>query len=179
MLRTPPIIDDMSEDPPRSTIGTDWHLFTDQVMGGVSRGNMIRKVIGGRSAIHMGGDVSLENNGGFIQISLDLAPAGEVLDAQNWNGIEVDVYGKACEYELRLRTSDLPQRWQSYRQAFTVETSWKTVKLPFDKFELHRTETPLNILRLRRLGLVAIGRAFSVDFALGGIRFFTQLPVGS
>jgi hypothetical protein len=88
----------------------------------------------------------------FIQISLDLAPAGEVLDAQNWNGIEVDVYCKACEYELRLRTSDLPQRWQSYRQAFTVETSWKTVKLPFDKFELHRTETPLNIQRLRRLG---------------------------
>ena len=172
MLRKSPIIDDLSDSPPHSAIGTDWQLFTDQVMGGVSRGSMIRKVIGRRPAIHMGGDVSLENNGGFIQISLDLAPAGDVLDAANWNGVEIDVCGKACEYELRLRTSDLPQRWQSYRQAFTVETSWKTIKLPFDQFVPHRTEHPLNIQRLRRLGLVAIGRAFTVDLALGGIRFF-------
>jgi hypothetical protein len=172
MLRKSPVIDDLSDSPPHSLMGADWQLFTDQVMGGVSRGSMVRKAIGGRPAIHMGGNVSLENNGGFIQISLDLAPAEDVLDAGNWNGVEVDVYGKPCEYELRLRTSDLPERWQSYRQAFTVETSWKTVKLPFDQFVPHRTEFPLNIHRLRRLGLVAIGRAFSVDLALGGIRFF-------
>ena len=67
------IIDDLSRDPPMSAIGIRWQLFTDRVMGGVSNGTMIREMVAGRPAIRMRGDVSLENNGGFVQMSLDLA----------------------------------------------------------------------------------------------------------
>jgi hypothetical protein len=74
------VIDDLSRDPPMSAIGTRWQLFTDRVMGGVSNGTMIREMVAGRPAIHMRGDVSLENNGGFVQISLELAPDGEAAD---------------------------------------------------------------------------------------------------
>jgi hypothetical protein len=35
------IIDDLSREPPLSTVGTRWQLFTDQVMGGVSNGSMM------------------------------------------------------------------------------------------------------------------------------------------
>jgi Complex I intermediate-associated protein 30 (CIA30) len=42
-------------------------LFTDRVMGGVSNGTMVRETVAGRPAIRMRGDVSLENNGGFVR----------------------------------------------------------------------------------------------------------------
>jgi hypothetical protein len=171
MTDTSVIIDDLSRQAPQSAIGTNWRLFTDRVMGGLSQGSMARANVAGRLAIHMRGDVRLENNGGFIQISLDLAPDGETLDATGWQGIEIDVYGRSDTYDLRLRTAELIQPWQSYRQTFAIEPKWKTVQLPFEDFKPHRTQTPLNRGRLRRLGLVAIGKAFSADLALGGVRF--------
>jgi hypothetical protein len=70
------IIDDLSREPPVAAIGSKWELLTDEVMGGVSKGTMVRDVIAGRAAIRMRGDVSLENNGGFVQIALDLSPDG-------------------------------------------------------------------------------------------------------
>lgn len=171
MTQESPIIDDLKQDPPCSTIGTDWQLFTDLVMGGLSIGKMLREEIAGRSAIHMQGSVSLENNGGFIQISLDLAQEC-VFDARGWSGIEIDVYGPDNDYELRLRTSDLSQPWQSYRHSFRIEPHWRTIQLPFYQFRPHRTEKTMDISKLRRLGLVAIGRAFDADLALSGIRLF-------
>jgi hypothetical protein len=75
------VIDDLSREPPVSAIGTRWQLFTDRVMGGVSNGTMVRETVAGRPAIRMRGDVSLENNGGFVQIAIDLAPDGKAVDA--------------------------------------------------------------------------------------------------
>ena len=68
------IIDDLSPEPPIATIGSNWQLLTDQVMGGVSKGIMVRDAVAGRPAIRMRGDVSLENNGGFVQIALGQTP---------------------------------------------------------------------------------------------------------
>ena len=102
------IIDDLSREPPVAAIGSNWQLLTDQVMGGVSKGTMVRAAIAGRPAIHMRGDVNLENNGGFVQIALDLSPEGGVVDAGAWSGIELDVFGNGDEYGVHLRT-DYPQ----------------------------------------------------------------------
>ena len=110
------VIDDLSREPPLSTIGTRWQLFTDRVMGGVSNGTMSREIVGGRPAIRMRGAVSLENSGGFVQIAIDLMPDGKAKDASNWAGVELDVFGNGEEYNIHLRTDDLTQPWQSYRQ---------------------------------------------------------------
>jgi Complex I intermediate-associated protein 30 (CIA30) len=48
-----------------------WRLVTDAVVGGVSRGSIANETLEGREAIRMRGDVSTENNGGFVQIALD------------------------------------------------------------------------------------------------------------
>ena len=133
MLLTSAVIDDLSRAPPIATIGSHWRLFTDQVMGGVSIGAMARDVIAGRAAIRMRGDVSLENNGGFVQIALDLSPDGGVVDASAWSGIELDVFGNGEEYGVHLRTDALTRPWQSYRQVFTADAEWRTVQLPFDQ----------------------------------------------
>lgn len=165
------IIDDLSRDPPLSTIGSRWQLISDRVMGGVSNGTMVREMVAGRPAIRMRGDVSLENNGGFVQIALDLSPEGGAVDARAWRGMELDVFGNGEDYGVHLRTQDLDRPWQSYRQSFRAEPHWQTVQLPFQDFVPHRTDIPLNLGRLRRLGIVAIGRAFSADVAVGGLRY--------
>ena len=120
----------------------------------------------------MQGTVSLENNGGFIQIALDLASDGRIVDATGLSGIAIDVLGNGENYGCHLRTPDLTRPWQSYRQDFVTEPSWKEVLLPFGSFSPHRTDIPLDIARLRRLGIVAIGRAFDADLSIGGIRFY-------
>lgn len=167
------IIDDLSREPPIAAIGSKWELLTDQVMGGVSTGAMIRDTVAGRAAIRMRGNVSLENNGGFVQIALDLSPDGGVVDASAWRGIEIDVFGNGEEYGVHLRTDALTRPWQSYRQIFRAAAEWRTVQLPFDHFVAHRTDLLLDTHRLRRIGVVAIGRTFSADLALGGVRLIT------
>ena len=141
-------------------------------MGGVSRGTLTRETVAGRTAIRLRGKVSLENNGGFVQMALDLLPDGAPIDASQWRGVEIDVYGNEEDYALNLRTSDLTRPWQSYRQTFRAASRWETVRLPFESFVPSRTETPLNTRRLRRLGVIGIGRQFDADVAIGGVRFF-------
>ena len=165
------VIDDLSREPPLSTIGTRWQLFTDRVMGGVSDGTMSREIVGGRPAIRMRGAVSLENSGGFVQIAMDLAPDGKAKDASDWGGVELDVFGNGEEYNLHLRTEDLTQPWQSYRQSFRAGPQWQTVQFRFQDFTPYRTDIALDVRRLRRIGIVAIGRAFSAGICVGGLRY--------
>lgn len=166
------IIDDLSRDDLVAAIGTRWQLITDRVMGGVSDGTLVREIVAGRSALRMRGDVSLENNGGFVQMALDLTPDGSVVDASSWKGIELDVIGNDEEYGVHLRTDAVAHPWQSYRQTFVAGAAWQTVQLAFDGFGPHRIEVPLDVRRLRRIGLVAIGRDFDADLALSGMRYF-------
>ena len=165
------VIDDLSQPAPQASSGAAWELIADRVMGGVSNGTMRRKVVGGREAIHLQGDVSLENNGGFLQIALDLAPGDAAVDASQWAGIEIDVIGNGERYNLHLRTADVVRPWQSYRQGFVAAPEWQSVRLPFAEFEAHRIDGPLDLSTLRRIGIVAIGRAFHADIAIGGVRF--------
>ena len=170
MLATP-VIDDLSENFPIASIGTSWRLFTDSVMGGVSHGTLARDIVAGRAAIRIRGAVSLENNGGFVEMSLDLAADSGAIDASAWRGVELDVIGNGQEYNIHLRTEGLTRPWQSYRQGFKAVDQWQRIDLGFESFLPHRTDIPLDTRRLRRLGIVAIGRMFTVDLAVGGVRY--------
>ena len=171
LAATTDVIDDLSQPSPRASNGASWELIADRVMGGLSNGTMLREVVQDREAIHMRGDVSLENNGGFLQIAVDLAPDGAPIDASHWAGIEIDVIGKDESYNLHLRTADVARTWQSYRQSFIARPEWRTLRLPFADFEAHRIDVPLDLSKLRRIGIVAIGRAFHADIAIAGVRF--------
>ncbi len=172
MATSSPVIDDLSHPAPRASIGSDWEFIADRVMGGRSTGTMTRETVDGRLAVRLRGTVSLENNGGFVQIALNLAPDGSSIDARTWQGIELDMRGNGEIYGLHLRTDDVTRPWQSYRQTFTATDIWQTVRLPFDGFQPHRIDAPLDLSRLRRIGLVAIGRAFEADLAIAGLRLY-------
>lgn len=167
-----PVIDDLSREFPEAASGARWDLVSDRVMGGVSSGRITREPVLGRMANRMTGEVSLENNGGFIQMALDLDPSGAAVDCRTWTGFEIEVAGNGETYGLHLRTSGLTRPWQSYRQSFRVETDWRSIKFPFGGFVPHRTDAAFDPGRIRRLGLVAIGRAFDADLALAAIRLY-------
>jgi hypothetical protein len=169
-----PIIDALDRPHPCATNGAAWALISDRVMGGVSSGRMTRERVAGRPALRMQGEVSLANDGGFLQIALDLSPGEGTVDASAWNGIELDVHGDGERYNLHLRSSDVARPWQSYRFAFETGPAWRIVRAPFAAFAPHRIDVPLDPTRLRRLGVVAIGRAFRADIAIGGARFYRE-----
>ncbi len=166
------LIDDFERPDLVSPLGTAWRAVSDQVMGGVSRARITRERVDGRSCLRLFGDVRLENNGGFVQAALDLAPAGSLLDASKFAGISLTVRGNGEIYALHLRTANSERPWQSYRAPFRAEDRWERVCLPFDRFAPHRLTATLDVRRLRRLGLVAIGRAFTADLMVSEISFY-------
>ncbi len=124
--------------------------------------------IDGESCTCMRGVVSLDNNGGFLQLSADL-PASQTTDYTRHAGLLLKLRGNAQVYNVHLKTSDLSSPWQSYRQQFTASPRWTAVRLPFADFEPHRTSIPLNLTALKRLVLVAIGRAFEAELCISTI----------
>ncbi len=166
------LIDDFAAEGLVSPLGTAWRSVTDQVMGGISQARVTRSLIEGRPCLRLTGEVRLENNGGFIQAGLDLAPEGGLLDASAFTGLRLLVSGNDEDYSVHLRTPDNRRPWQSYRAQFTAEAGLKTVDLPFAAFAPHRLEEPLDLKRLKRIGLVAIGRAFQADLLVCELRLY-------
>ena len=110
---------------------TRWRFFTDGVMGGVSSGQVTFLQEDGRAYARMTGRVSTENNGGFIQMRMDLpegAPEGST-------GVRLIVRGNDQPYFVHLRTSGTMLPWQYYQAGFEVSGNWAEVRLPFELFK--------------------------------------------
>jgi hypothetical protein len=122
------IIDDRSSDELRSSLGTEWRLITDNVMGGVSSGSLTVDNYQGKKCLRMRGTVSTENNGGFVQISLPLSTQN-LFDASAYTGIELEVAGNNGPYNIHFRSSGLMFPWQSYRASFDVSPEWHSALL--------------------------------------------------
>jgi hypothetical protein len=73
-------------------------------MGGLSQGRLTVDAVEGRPCLCLQGEVSLANNSGFVQASLDLGTEG-CLDAGAFGGFELDVCGNGESYNLHLRTA--------------------------------------------------------------------------
>jgi hypothetical protein len=165
------IIDAFASGDGLSSVGSRWRLVSDQVMGGVSDGRMTYEEIEGRRALCLRGRIRLENNGGFLQLALDLSLSGS-LDESLYEGVGLIVRGNAERYSLHLKTEDTRLPWQSYRQSFETASAWREVILPFSGFEPCRVDAPLDLRKLRRLGIVAIGRAFTADICVAEVLFY-------
>tara|TARA_R110002072_G_scaffold18700_1_gene69776 strand:+ start:7354 stop:7908 length:555 start_codon:yes stop_codon:yes gene_type:complete len=146
-----------------------WRFFTDGVMGGVSNGQVDFVREGDHVHAHMTGTVSTANNGGFIQIRMDLpdAPA----DA---SGVRLLVRGNDQQYYVHLRTSGTILPWQYYQAGFPVTDDWTEVRLPFSDFEpsgrlLRRVPRADS---LRSVGIVAYGRDHQAEIDVREVAFY-------
>lgn len=165
------IIDDRSTADLYANTGTQWRLVTDQVMGGVSNGELALDNYLGRKCLRMRGDVSTENNGGFVQMALDLT-GNDVFDASAYSGVELAIAGNNEEYNVHFRTDGLWFPWQSYRASFNVTEQWQTIRIAFAELRPYKTTQTFTQNKLKRIGIVAIGREFQADLCLAGIRFY-------
>ena len=146
-----------------------WDFFTDGVMGGASNGQVAFVREGDRVHAHMTGTVSTANNGGFIQIWMDLPDAPS--DA---SGIRLVVRGNDQRYYAHLRTSGTILPWQYYQAGFPVTGDWSEVRLPFNNFEpsgrlLRRVP---RVSSLRSVGIVAYGRDHQAEIDVREVSFY-------
>jgi hypothetical protein len=171
------LIDDFSRPDGLSALGTPWRAVTDQVMGGRSEGAIVRRVLDGRQALCLTGEVSLANNGGFVQAMLDLTPPGGPetgLDASAFDGVRLLVHGNREVYNLHLKSTATLLPWQSYRATFVAGPEWREVHLPFDAFEPYRLVQRLDTRRLTKLGVLGIGRVFHADVCIAEVGFYRE-----
>jgi len=108
------LIDDFSKAEGVSSIGTQWRMFTDRVMGGISTASSGYEVIEGHRCLRLQGSVSLENNGGFIQVALPLEMNGRFFDAGDFKGVRLWVRGNGENYYVHLRTNQSRLPWQFF-----------------------------------------------------------------
>lgn len=149
-----------------------WEYVSDTVMGGVSTGQIARETVEGCTATRLTGAVSLDNNGGFVQMASDLLSDGSALDASEYTGLEIDVFGNGEVYDLRLRTNALTRPWQSFRTDFVALPKWTIIRVPFANIIPHRTDAAFDPSELRRIGVLAIGREFKADVSVCALRLY-------
>jgi hypothetical protein len=163
------LIDDRRSGSAASTLGPAWRFFSDGVMGGVSTGDMTAETVNGRPALCLRGQVRLDNNGGFVQMALEL-PA--LPDAASWRGVELDVLGNGHRYGVHVRTRTMTAPWQAFRASFEAGPAWHTVRLPFDGFQPYRTSGTLEAAAIRRVGIVAIGERFDAEICIARLALY-------
>lgn len=149
---------------------TRWRFFSDTVMGGVSSGQVAFVQDEGRAHARMTGRVSTANNGGFIQIRMDLPdppPAGTA-------GVRLIVRGNNRHYFVHLRTKGTILPWQYYQAGFDVTRAWKEIRLPFEAFAASGA-----LLRavpragsLISIGIVAYGRDHDAEIDVREVGFY-------
>ena len=159
------LFDEFSDNP-----ADRWEFITDQVMGGVSTGNVSFMTEKGNSYAQMTGTVSLQNNGGFIQFRRRVTSHFE----KSKQGLELKLRGNNQQYFVHIRTTGTFLPWQYYHAPFSSNSDWTIVRMPFSMFErsssfLSKKITAKNI---RSVGIVAFGKEHEVQLDVKQISIF-------
>ena len=150
-----------------------WEYIADTVMGGVSEGRVQFVTIDDQAVLKLSGNVSTQNNGGFIQARLPLQGALP----ESAQGIWLKVRGNNQPYFVHLRTSGTLLPWQYYQAKFEVSDTWQVVRLPWSAFEPSEgfssvllRETPL-ATKVKSIAIVAFGRDHQADVEVAEIGY--------
>lgn len=155
-----------------SSFGTEWILFSDQVMGGHSQACVKTLTTSEGPCLHLQGQVNTQD-GGFIQVALPLVHSRYLFDAAHFQGVYLTAKSPHTEgYYIHLRTRELSMPWQHYAAPLRLTPEWKEYQLPFDMFYPVSTGHPLNLERLTRIGLVAANQDFEADLKVAEIGFY-------
>ena len=154
----------------RGSPETRWEYIADGVMGGVSQGQADFAADGERRFVRLTGNVSTENNGGFIQVRRlfpDAFPDGTA-------GVDVEARGNGETYYLFVRTKEMARPWYYYSAAITPGEGWARLRIPLAAFErshahLNAEIVPADVVSL---GIVAYGRDHSADISVSMLSFY-------
>ena len=162
------VIEDFSKE------GGGWEFITDGVMGGKSTGKMGMLNEDGGVYLHMSGKVSLENNGGFIQVRRKISGKEKYFDASRYLGVRLDVKGDGNEYAVHLRTSSTWLPWQFYQAKFPTTGQWQTIDIPFSDFKPYYLKKVMNRSKLSTIAIVAIKKEFEPDIYIKKLSLYSS-----
>jgi hypothetical protein len=169
------LLDDFSSSV--SALGTSWEGFTDRVMGGRSDMRVGLASDDGMPYLQMSGDVSLDNNGGFIQSRLMLTAKGKAsFDASSYAGIRLSVRGRGDDYYVFLRTTGNVFPWSFFMARLPVTEDWQEVSIPWASFEKgdYGAFLPLNTRRLTSIAVVAYKKAFAARLDVRSVSLYRR-----
>ena len=148
---------------------SQWRYIADNVMGGISKGSVEFKTIEDSSVAILKGNVTTENNGGFIQIRRDLSG----VNLENAATIKVVAKGNDQKYYVFLRTTGTKLPWQYYESEFHVNDDFKEFILPIKNFKKSGIlmSAKINPKKITSIGLVAFGRDHSAELLIKKIEF--------
>ena len=146
-----------------------WKFISDQVMGGVSSGEVSYSKLNNENQAYISGNVSTKNNGGFIQIRRSLTE----VNLKNAQSIKINASGNNQEYFLHLRTKGTVLPWQYYQLGFKVQKNFQSYNLPIADFKRSSFFIPKNIIpeKITSIGIVAFGRDHEADLNIKSIEF--------
>ena len=132
-----------------------WSFFSDQVMGGKSTGS-IKFLSSEKDFIRMSGNVSTENNGGFIQVRHKI----KTKINKDASKIIIDVKGNNEYYYIHLRTKGTILPWQYYSKKFYAADTWNSFEIDLSDFKrsssfLRKKIKPSSI---KSIAIVAFGK---------------------
>ncbi len=148
---------------------SQWNYVADTVMGGISTGGVEFKDIEDKTIAILTGNVTTENNGGFIQIRRDLRS----INLDSVNSIKLIAKGNNQKYFVFLRTTGTKLPWQYYQSQFTVNENFNEFILPINEFKKSGMlmSSKINPKKITSIGLVAFGRDHSAELSIKEIEF--------
>ena len=154
--------------------GKYWQYVSDQVMGGVSAGQVTLEQDGEMYYARLTGNVSTKNNGGFIQVRANVSFDNSKKDGNNLQGVRLNVRGNGETYYIHMRTNDSWSPSDYYFATFKADSDWQMINLPFDNFQRRRgsNEKTLDAKNITSFGIVAYGRDYTSDVSVSTIEFY-------
>ncbi|MFL2699715.1 MAG: NADH:ubiquinone oxidoreductase [SAR86 cluster bacterium] len=141
----------------------NWQPVSDQVMGGLSEIKFSKLTEDNINFYRLEGNVSTENNGGFIQFRAKINPD------RNFTGVRIKTRGNKEIYEIHVRTPRQIFPWQYFAATFKAGEDWEVIEIPFSSFKSVSTrQSKFKSSKINWIGVVAYGRPFyaEVDLAL-------------
>ena len=152
------IIDNLND------VRANWSAISDQVMGGISEVKFYEIEEDGKKFFRLEGDVSTENNGGFIQSRVDV-----YVDSNDFEGIRLKIRGNNNEYFVHLRAPRM-MPWNYYYAEFYATNEWQIIELPLSSFKYSRNQNQgIDFRTIRSIGLVAYGKDFTAQLDIAKI----------
>ena len=153
--------------------GKYWQYISDQVMGGVSDGEVTLEQDGEMYYARLTGNVSTRNYGGVIQLRTGISFANSEKDGKNLQGVRLNVRGNGETYDIHIITNDMAYYGDFYYATFQADSDWKMIDLPFNTFERKRYNTSkLDAKNIRSFAIAAYGRDFTSDVSVSIIEFY-------
>ena len=155
------IIDNLND------VRAKWSAISDQVMGGISEVNFYEIEENGEKFYRLEGNVSTENNGGFIQ-----SRVGVYLNSNDFKGIRLKIRGNNNEYFVHLRAPRM-MPWNYYYAESYASNEWQIIELPLSSFIYSRNQKQgLDFKTIRSIGLVAYGKDFNAQLDIANIELY-------